>query len=162
MSRWLGVGSGLANVPWNARPMSKGSVTSAWACISSRPSPETTKRSAQERTIQLALGRALLATKGYAAPGSRSRLHQGHGNCVSRGRAPSFSPCSASGNFYVLRGDFAGLARELKEQLLALAQYFRPAYLLGPTGRWRSPASRWARCPPPGHAERGIGLYHPQ
>ena len=126
--------------------------------------PETTERIAQERTMQLALGRALLATKGYAAPEVGAAYTRARELCQQGVQSPQLFPVLFGlWQFYVLRGDLQ-VARELGEQLLALAQYFQdPAYLLE---AHRSLAftcfSLGEMAPARAHAERGIGLYHPQ
>ena len=117
--------------------------------------PETTERIAQERTMQLALGRALLATKGYAG-GSRSRYTRPE-NCVSRSaEPPAFPVLFGLWQFYVLRGDLQ-VARELGDSSSPWRNTSKTRRTCWrPTGRWRSPASRWARWPSPGRTRNAV------
>jgi predicted ATPase len=125
---------------------------------------ETTERIEQERTMQLALGRALLATKGYAAPEVGAAYTRARALCQQGVQSPQLFPVIFGlWQFYVLRGDLQ-VARELGEQLLALAQYLQdPAYLLEAHRALAFTCfSLGEMAPARAQAERGIGLYHPQ
>ena len=84
--------------------------------------PETPERTQQELDLQIALGPALMATKGYGGPGSGAHLCPGPGACAAGGRHAAALP-GAVGLVAVLSSSRGQLqtARELGEQLSRLA-----------------------------------------
>jgi predicted ATPase len=125
--------------------------------------PETPERIAHELTLLMALGRALIATKGYAASEVGATYTRALALCQQGVQSPQLFPVLFGlWQFYVLQAELQ-LARELGEQLLALAQHLQDAaYVLE---AHRSLAFTWfsmgemaaARA----QAEQGIALYHP-
>jgi predicted ATPase len=84
--------------------------------------PETTARVQQELDLQLALGPALIATKGQAAPEVEQTYAQARALCVQLGDTPQLFPTLRGlCRFYSNRGALL-TARELAEQLVRLAQ----------------------------------------
>ena len=115
-------------------------------------------------TLQTALGPALIATKGYAAPEVEQAYTRARELCQQMGETPHVFP--------VLRGLWVfnearaelQMARELAEQLLVLAQSLQdPVHLmeahraLGNTLFWLGEFA-----PARVHLEQGIALYDPQ
>jgi predicted ATPase len=84
--------------------------------------PDTAERTQQELTLQTALGGPLLTTKGFAAP-EVERVYARAGElCQQVGKTPQCFPVLwGLWLFYEVRGSIQ-TARELAEQLLALAQ----------------------------------------
>jgi predicted ATPase len=85
--------------------------------------PETPARVQQELDLQLALGSALMATKGRAAPEVEQTYARARALCAQVGETPQLFPtlwglCRC----YQGRGAFP-TARELGEQLLRLAEH---------------------------------------
>jgi predicted ATPase/class 3 adenylate cyclase len=93
--------------------------------------PETPEHIAHELAMRMSLGRALIATKGYAAPEVGATYTRARALCHRGVQSPQlFSVLFGLWQFYVLRGDLQ-LARELGEQLLALAERLEDAaYIL--------------------------------
>lgn len=84
--------------------------------------PETLARAQQELTLQLALGPALAAIRGYAAPEVEQTYARARALCVQVGETPQLFPTLRGlGRFYRNQGALP-TARELGEQLLRLAQ----------------------------------------
>lgn len=84
--------------------------------------PDTAERAQQELTLQLALGSALMATKGYAAPEAEHAYTRARELCQLVGEAPQLVPALwGLQTFYGMKGDLQ-TARDLAEQLLRLAQ----------------------------------------
>jgi tetratricopeptide (TPR) repeat protein len=118
----------------------------------------------QELTLQLALGPALMATKGYAAPEVETAYARARALCQQVGETPQL--VSALGGlwvFYLVRGDLQ-TAQGLAEQALHLAQRGQdPAlrvgahYALGQTLFFLGEMAA-AR----DHLEQGIALYSPR
>jgi predicted ATPase len=123
--------------------------------------PDTSERNQRELRLQLALGTALIATKGPAAPETEHAYARARALCGQVGETPWLFPvlgglCS----FYQQRGEFR-TACELAEQLLRLAQSTQdPARVL------------WAHCalgvsldylgelvPARGHLEQSLAFY---
>ena len=83
--------------------------------------PETPARVQQELDLQLALGRALIATKGSAAPEVEQTYARARTLCAQVGETPQlFQALRGLWSFYFNRGALP-VARELGEQLFALA-----------------------------------------
>jgi predicted ATPase/class 3 adenylate cyclase len=125
--------------------------------------PDTPERTRQELDLQTALGPALIATKGYAAPEVEQAYARAHELCRHVGQAPQLVPVLFGLRlFYQQRAEFRP-AHELEEQLFHLAQSIHdPALLLmshqavGTSAYWRGELAQ-ARA----HLEQGIALYDP-
>ena len=125
--------------------------------------PETPERTQQALTLHIALGAALLMTKGHAAPEVEHAYTQARALCQQVGETPELVPVLFGlWRFYLARSQLH-TARELGETLLRLAQRAHdPAlaviahYALGVT--WfclgALPAARQ-------HLEEGIARYTP-
>jgi predicted ATPase len=92
--------------------------------------PDTSERTQQELTLQLALGTSLMATKGYAAPEAEKAYTRARELCRQVDETPQLFPvlwglCS----FYSVRGKLQ-TANELGKQLLTLAQSVQDPALL--------------------------------
>jgi len=123
--------------------------------------PDTPERSQHELAVQTAIGQALIAVKGYAAPEVAQAYTRARDLCRQVGETPQlFRGLWGLYAFYLLRGE-SQTARELGEQLLTLAQHVQnPAFLveahfaLGNTLLWRGElASSRA------HLAQGIAQY---
>jgi TOMM system kinase/cyclase fusion protein len=126
--------------------------------------PDTPERTQQELDLQVVLGLALIATKGWAAPETGEAYLRARELCQQVGETPQLFPvlfglCA----FYLVRAELP-TARELGEQLLTLAQSVQDSVLLleahralGNTGFWLGEVAS-AR----DHLEQGIALYYPQ
>jgi predicted ATPase len=125
--------------------------------------PETPEHTQQALTLHLALGTALLVTKGHAAPEVEQAYTQAYALCQQVGETSELFPVLFGlYRFYVTRLQFH-TARELGETLLRLAQRADDPALaviahtaLGATWLWLGalPAAR-------PHLEEGIALYTP-
>jgi TOMM system kinase/cyclase fusion protein len=92
--------------------------------------PDTPERMPQELALQTAMGLALLATKGYAAPEMEKTYARARQLCQQIGDITQLFPVLRGlWIFYVVRGDLQE-ARELGEQILTLAQRQRDPALL--------------------------------
>src|SRR6266536_4948173 len=93
--------------------------------------PETPARAQQELDLQLALGPAFVATKGYAAPEVEQIYARARALCAQVGDTPQLFPTlQGLCQCYYGRGALP-TARELGEQLLRLAQHeAAPTHLL--------------------------------
>jgi predicted ATPase len=95
-----------------------------------QPLPDTPARAQQELTLQIALGPALMASKGYAAPEVEEAFARARELCQRIGETPQLFPVLLGlRSFYTVRGEYH-IARELGEQLLRLAQRVQDAALL--------------------------------
>jgi predicted ATPase len=84
--------------------------------------PETPQRAQQELDLQIALGPALVVTKGYAAPEAEQTYARARELCRQVGETPQLFPTLRGlCRFYFGRGTLT-TARELGEQLDRLAQ----------------------------------------
>jgi TOMM system kinase/cyclase fusion protein len=94
--------------------------------------PDTPERAQQELDLQLALGRALTATKGQAAPEVGHVFNLARELCQQVGEPRQlFRVLNGLHNFHLVRAELQ-TARELSEELLTLAQHLQdPTYLLG-------------------------------
>jgi predicted ATPase len=125
--------------------------------------PETLARAQQELDIQLALGPVLMAAKGNAAPEVAQAYSRARTLCHQVGETPRLFPALFGlWRVYFVRAEVQA-ARDVGEQLLALAQHQRDSALrleahraLGTTLYFPGelPAAR-------GHLEQGLALYHP-
>ena len=125
--------------------------------------PETPARTQQALALYIALGAALLVTKGHAAPEVEHVYTQARALCQQVGETPELVPALFGlWRFYIARPQLY-MARECGETLLRLAQRAQdPAlaviahYALGTTRFYLGalPAAR-------PHLEEGIALYTP-
>src|SRR5262249_33328423 len=84
--------------------------------------PETPARRQQELDLQVALGPALSATKGYAAPDAERAYTRARELCAHLGDTPQLFPVLRGlMQYYLVRGDLQ-TATQLGEQLLRLPQ----------------------------------------
>jgi predicted ATPase/class 3 adenylate cyclase len=84
--------------------------------------PDTLGRAQQELTLQIALGFAFMAIKGYAAPEVGQVYTRARELCRQVGETPQLFPVLGGLNaFYQVRAEYQ-TARELAEQFLNLAQ----------------------------------------
>jgi predicted ATPase len=126
--------------------------------------PDTLERTRQELDIQIALGPALMATKGLAAPEVEHTYGRARELCHQLGDMPQLFPVlSGLQRFYLIRAEFQ-TAHELAQQLLRLAaRQHEPALLLeghrasGNTLFWLGEV-----VPAHTHLVQGIALYDPQ
>ena len=127
--------------------------------------PDTPERVQQELTLQIALGPALMATKGFAAPEVESTYTRARELCRQIGETPQLFPVLwGLWLFYIVRAEFQ-TARELGEQCLTSGpEGTRPSCSsCHPTVRWGRPCSGLAEfAPAREHLEQGIALYDPQ
>jgi hypothetical protein len=87
-----------------------------------RALPDTAERARQELRMQAALGQALMATKGYAAPGVEEAFARARELCGQMDETPwLFTVLAGLWGFYVVQAQLQ-TAYELAEQLLRLAQ----------------------------------------
>jgi class 3 adenylate cyclase/predicted ATPase len=126
--------------------------------------PDTLERTQQELTLQIGLGTALMATKGYAALEVGNAYARARELCRQAGDSPQLFPVLRGlVHFHLNRGELQS-ARELGEQLLSLAQgrqdsaflleaHYTLALTLFYFGEIVSSRE---------HAEQGIALYDPQ
>jgi DNA-binding winged helix-turn-helix (wHTH) protein/predicted ATPase len=125
--------------------------------------PDTPRRTQDALTLHIALGAALLVTKGHAAPEVEDAYTQAHALCQQVGETPQLAQVLFGlWRFYIAQPQFHR-AREIGETLLRLAQ---PAhdpslsviahYALGTTCFWLGafPAARQ-------HLEESIARYTP-
>jgi predicted ATPase len=93
--------------------------------------PDTPERRQQELGLQMALGPALMATKGFAVPEVEKSFARARELCERIGSTPQLFPVLVGiSSFYVLQGKLQ-IGRELREQLLRLAHETQdPARLL--------------------------------
>jgi predicted ATPase len=123
--------------------------------------PDTPTRTQQELELQMALGPALMATQGFAAPDVAQTYDRARDLCRRVGDTPQLFPVlHGLWRFYVNRAAFQ-TAHELGEQLLELAQRFGDSALrleahraLGQTAFWKGELSA-VRV----HMEEGLTLY---
>jgi class 3 adenylate cyclase/tetratricopeptide (TPR) repeat protein len=126
--------------------------------------PETPARTQQSLTLHIALGAALLVTKGHAAPEVEHAYTRARELCQQVGETPELAAVLFGlWRFYVVRSQFQ-TARELGDTLLRLAQQAHDPtlsvvahYALGWT--WISLGALSAARP---HLEEGIARYTPE
>ena len=94
--------------------------------------PDSQDRDQQELMLQMALGAALTAIRGYADPDVEQAYLRTHQLCHQCDQTPQlFSVLMLLNRFYALRGDLP-VAREIGNQLLQLAQHGHDTSLLLP------------------------------
>jgi predicted ATPase/class 3 adenylate cyclase/predicted negative regulator of RcsB-dependent stress response len=126
--------------------------------------PDTPTRTQQELELQMALGPALMAIQGFAAPEVAQAYDRARALCQRVGDTPQLFPVlHGLWRFYVNRAAFPR-AHELGEQLLVLAQRLGDPALrleayraLGQTVFWRGELSAVRT-----HMEQGLALYDSQ
>ncbi len=92
--------------------------------------PDTPERGSQELTLQLALGAALIAVKGYTAPEVEKAVTRARELCQQLGETPQlFWVLGRLFMFYVNRRELP-IARELAEQMMRLAHSIQDLFLL--------------------------------
>ncbi len=93
--------------------------------------PENAERIQHELRLHTALGPALMAIKGYAAPEVEHCYHQARALCQQIGAAPQIFPVlNGLRSYYFLRAEYE-TACELADQLLVIAQREGEPTLLG-------------------------------
>ncbi|HEV8717847.1 MAG TPA: adenylate/guanylate cyclase domain-containing protein, partial [Candidatus Binatia bacterium] len=126
--------------------------------------PDTSERMQHELMLQITLGPALIATKGYAALEVEKVYTRARELCQQMGETPQlFSVLRGMWVFYLVLGKFQA-AHKLGELLLNLAQSVQdPALLL--EAHWTLGNTLFLLgelIPARGHLEQGIALYAPQ
>jgi predicted ATPase len=126
--------------------------------------PEAPTRVQQELNLQLALGPALLATRGYAAPEVEQTYARARVLCQQVGETPQlFQALWGLWYFYLVRAELQ-TARDLGEQLLNWAQRVQaPGLLLlahRMLGQTLSFLGEFSTAQ--GHLEQGMTLYDPE
>ncbi len=126
--------------------------------------PEAPTRVQQELDLQLALGPALLATRGYAAPEVEQTYARARVLCQQVGETPQlFQALWGLWYFYLVRAELQ-TARDLGEQLLNWAQRVQaPGLLLlahRMLGQTLSFLGEFSTAQ--GHLEQGMTLYDPE
>lgn len=92
--------------------------------------PDTPERAEQELALELAIGPALMAARGYAAPEVEATYARALALCDQVGEASQLFPALLGlRTYYQLRAEYA-TARELGERLLRIAQNTRDPALL--------------------------------
>jgi predicted ATPase/class 3 adenylate cyclase len=103
-------------------------LTAALALLNTLP--DTPERSQRELTLQIALGNALMATKGYTAPEVEQAYTRARALCQQIGETPQLFPVLwGLWAVYVSRAELQ-TGRELAEQFLRLAQDAQDSALL--------------------------------
>jgi class 3 adenylate cyclase/predicted ATPase len=126
--------------------------------------PDSPKRAQQELDLQIALGRALTATKGQAALDVGHVFNRARELCQQVGEPRQlFRVLCGLHNFHLVRAQLQ-TACELGEELLTLAQHIQdPTYLLG--AHWTLGGARFCLgefAPACAHWEQSLTLYAPQ
>jgi class 3 adenylate cyclase/tetratricopeptide (TPR) repeat protein len=125
--------------------------------------PDTPERAQQELTLQLALGAALFAVKGYAAPEVEKTYTRARELC-QLGETPQLVPVLQKlVVFYFNRGEIR-TAHELAEQAMHLAQSIQDPYLLSVAHDalgWTLYLLGELTSARP-HLEQALALYNPQ
>ncbi len=126
--------------------------------------PDTPERTQQEMILQTTLGRALIATKGQAAPEVEQAYTRARELCQQVGETPQLFPVLLGlWMFYVNRGELQ-TAHELGEHLLSLAQRVQDPALLLQAHRVLGVTLYLLGefVPARAHLEQCITLYNPQ
>jgi len=127
--------------------------------------PDTSERRRQELDVHTALGPALIATKGYAAPEVERAYTRARALCQQMGETPQLFPVLwGLWLFYLVRASALQTTRELAFQLLEMAQrHADPALLLE---AHMACGLSFYHCGEPAaaltHLEAGRTLYDPQ
>jgi len=126
--------------------------------------PDTPERVQQELRFQIALGPALIITKGYAASEVERAYARARELCQQSGETSQLFPVLVGlHRFYQARGDFRS-ARELGEQCLTLAQHAQDPILLVEAHRAMGTTLYFLGefTPARTHLEQSIALHDPQ
>jgi len=123
--------------------------------------PDTPESIQQELDLQITLGPALMATKGYPAPEVKQSYARALELCQQLGETPQLFPALLGlSTFYLIHGEFQ-TAYELGERLYSLAQNVEDSallveahYVLGTTLFHLGELAQARK-----HLERGITLY---
>ena len=115
-----------------------------------RTQPETPARAQQEIDLHMALGPALIATKGTAAPEVEQTYARARVLCQEVGETPQLFPTLRGLSWFYRTRGVLSTARELEEQLYRLAQRAaNPTHLLEAHGALGPPCCSWANMPRP-------------
>jgi predicted ATPase/class 3 adenylate cyclase len=123
--------------------------------------PDTPERAQSELTLQIALGTALMATRGYAAPEVGQAFARARELCRQVGETPQLFPVLwGLSVFYVVRDELQ-TTWEVVEQLLRLAETVQdPRFLVGAALMAGGASVLLGELPRAReHLERGIALY---
>jgi len=126
--------------------------------------PHTPQRDQQELGLQIALGPALIATKGMGVPEVEQAFSRARELCQKIEETPQLFPALwGLWGFYIMRAEFQ-MGRELGEQLLNLAQRQGDPALLLQAHRTLGPTLYYLGefTPALEHLEQGIALYDAQ
>ncbi|MFQ5595325.1 MAG: AAA family ATPase, partial [Anaerolineae bacterium] len=126
--------------------------------------PDSPERAQQELALQITLGPALIATKGYAAPEVEQAYTRAQELWPQVGETPQlFAVLRGLWEYYEVRAELQ-TAHEVAEQLLNLAQNEQDPALLLEAHRALGPTLLWLGefAPARAHLEQGIALYDPQ
>jgi TOMM system kinase/cyclase fusion protein len=126
--------------------------------------PDTPARAQRELDLQIALGLALIATKGQAAPEVGHVYNRARELCQQTREAPQlFRVLWGLWHFHVVGAELQTV-RKLSEELLTLAQHIQdPIYLLG--AHWALGGALFCLggfAPACEQWEQGFALYNPQ
>jgi class 3 adenylate cyclase/predicted ATPase len=126
--------------------------------------PDTPERAQRELDLQLALGLALIATKGQAAPEVGHVYNRARELCQQAREAPQlFRVLWGLWHFHVVGAELQTV-QKLSEELLTLAQHIQdPLYLLG--AHWTLGGALFCLggfAPAREQWEQGFALYNPQ
>jgi class 3 adenylate cyclase/predicted ATPase len=125
--------------------------------------PETSERTRQELTLQVALGTPLMATKGLAAPEVEAAYARARTLCAELGEAPQLFPILVGlHTYYSARGALQA-GYELAEQCLRLAQRGQDQALLLEAQTCLGSSLYWLGELPTArdHLEHAVALYDP-
>jgi class 3 adenylate cyclase/predicted ATPase len=126
--------------------------------------PDTAERAQRELNLQVTLGPALMATKGYGAEEVKKTFARARELCQRLGETPQlFTVLRGLWGFYIVRAELQ-TALDLGEQLLRLAQSVQDPLLLleahyglGATSFYRGEFVRARE-----HSEQGMVFFDPQ
>ena len=129
-----------------------------------RTFPDTPERNQRELHLQIALGRVLMSTKGYASPETRQAYAQARTLCEQLGENPQlFTALFGLSVVYFVAGEHR-TARELAEQCLRLAQRVQhpTLFLWAHVARGEVGFNQGEFALAQEHTEQGIAVYDPQ
>jgi class 3 adenylate cyclase/predicted ATPase len=130
----------------------------------SKALPDDAERAQQELDLRIALGSALMATRGYAGLQVEETYLRARELCRQIGETPQLFPVlHGLYRFYHVRGDLQA-AREAGEQLLSLAQSLEDQALFVEAHRALGVPLLWMGdvTSALGHLEQGVKLYEAQ
>jgi predicted ATPase len=126
--------------------------------------PDTVERREQELLLQIGLGPALMATKGFAAPEVEHVFTRARELCQEVGHTPQlFLVLQGLSGFYALRAKLQTV-HELVEQRLSLAQSLQNPALLAQArlAQGHSLLAFGEVASARAHLEQGVALYNPE